>query len=183
MKGLRKNRVYVLEGKSCNDASAFPIKVKLDKTKLWHYRLGHVNDGRLIELPKQGAFGGDRITNLYFCEHCVLWKQTRVFGFQKAVHRTNFSILDYIHSDAQGSKTITHSGARYYITFIDDFSRIVWVYTTKNKNEPLKKFNDWKRLVENETGRKLQRLRTDNGLEYLYHEFTEFCKKMGQLDT
>jgi hypothetical protein len=39
---------------------------------------------------------------------------------------------------------------RYYITFIDDFSRKTWIYslTRKTSKEVLKKFQEFKSLVE-----------------------------------
>lgn len=121
-----------------------------------------------MELHKQGPFGKDQISKLEFCEHCVRGKQTRV-KFQNALHRTK-NTLDYVHSDVWGpSKTLTHCGSRYFISFIHDYSRRLCLYAMKHKNEALKKFGDWKALVENQTGKKIKRLRTDNGVEYLNH--------------
>ncbi|KAH9779695.1 Integrase catalytic domain-containing protein [Citrus sinensis] len=61
----------------------------------------------------------------------------------------------------------------------DDFSRMVWVFALKNKDEVLKKFKRWKIFVENQTGLKVKTLRTDNGLEYCNKLFEEFCEKNG----
>ena len=36
-------------------------------------------------------------------------------------------------------------------------------------------FKKFKALVENQTGRKIKKLRTDNGLEFVESEFEEFC--------
>ena len=65
------------------------------------------------------------------------------------------------------------------LTIIDDFSRKLWVYFLKNKSEAFSKFKEWKILIENQTGRKVKRLRTDNGLEFCSNEFNDFCKKEG----
>ncbi|KAH9722802.1 hypothetical protein KPL70_006847 [Citrus sinensis] len=73
----------------------------------------------------------------------------------------------------------SHGGARYFITFIDDYSRKVWIYVLRQKSEALEKFKEWLTLVENHTGKKIKRLRTDNGLEYCSNEFDEFCKSKG----
>ena len=37
------------------------------------------------------------------------------------------------------------------------------------------RFKKFKALVENQTGRKIKKLRTDNGLEFCESEFTKFC--------
>ena len=52
------------------------------------------------------------------------------------------------------------------LTFVDDFSRKVWVYFLRKKNETFLIFNKLKALVKNQTGRKIKKLRTDNGLEF-----------------
>ena len=90
--------------------------------------------------------------------------------FSRATYRTK-GTLDYIHSDLWGSPHIPLSLSRsqYFISFIDDFSRKVWVYFLKTKDEAFGKFLEWKSLIEKQTGRKIKRLRTDNGLELGLH--------------
>ena len=47
------------------------------------------------------------------------------------------------------------------------------------KNEALERFKEWITLIENQTNKKLRRLRADNGLEYCSKEFEGFCKSKG----
>lgn len=49
----------------------------------------------------------------------------------------------------------------------------------KNKDEVLKIFLDWKKMIETQTGRKIKRLRSDNGGEYTLDPFMEVCRKEG----
>ena len=65
------------------------------------------------------------------------------------------------------------------LTFVDDFSRKTWVYFLRHKNETFSYFKKFKALVEHQTGRKIKKLRTDNGLEFVDYEFTEFCEEHG----
>ncbi|GJR19344.1 retrovirus-related pol polyprotein from transposon TNT 1-94 [Tanacetum coccineum] len=65
------------------------------------------------------------------------------------------------------------------LSIVDDYSRRVWVHFLKHKNEAFSKFKEWKQLVENQTGRKLKKLRTDNGLEFCNQEFNNLCKESG----
>jgi len=60
------------------------------------------------------------------------------------------------------------------ITFIDDFSRYVWVGFTKEKSEAIDKFKEFKNKVESGVGHKIKCLRTDNRGEYTSHEFFEY---------
>ena len=141
-------------------------------------RLGHVGEKSLQILTKQGLLKGTKACKLEFCEHCVLGKQRRV-KFGTAIHNTK-DILDYVHSDVWGpAKTPSIGGRHYFVTFVDDFSRRVWVFTMKNKNDVLEIFLKWKAQVENQTGRKIKVLRTDNGGEYKSDPFLKVCQDCG----
>ena len=62
------------------------------------------------------------------------------------------------------------------MTFIvDDYSRKTWIYFLKAKSEVFKRFREFKTLVENQTGRKIRVLRTNNGGEYTSNESLEYC--------
>jgi hypothetical protein len=54
-------------------------------------------------------------------------------------------------------------GAKYFVTFIDDFSRKVWVYVLKTKDQVPSVFKQFQVSVERETEKKIKCLRTDNG--------------------
>ena len=70
---------------------------------------------------------------------------------------------------------------RYYITFIDDFSRKTWIYFLigKTSEEVLKKFQEFKVFVETQTGKRIRVLRSNNGGEYTLHAFKRFCVEAG----
>lgn len=65
------------------------------------------------------------------------------------------------------------------MTFIDDFTRKVWIYFLRTKDEAFRTFVEWKTMVENQSNRKVKKLRTDNGLEFCNQEFDGFCKQEG----
>ncbi|KAL1223475.1 Retrovirus-related Pol polyprotein from transposon TNT 1-94 [Cardamine amara subsp. amara] len=113
---------------------------------------------------------GHEVKSLEFCEHCVFGKLHRS-KFSKAVHITK-GILDYIHSNCWGPARVDSLGGhRYFVSVIDDYSRKTWVIMLKHKSEAFKNFREWKTLVENQTGKKIKRLRTDNYLEFCSSEF------------
>ena len=180
MRGYKKDSLYVLKGTTVVGSSCVSSSTDSDvkKTKLWHMRLGHMSEKGMTVLSKRGLLCGDTTSSLDFCEHCVYGKQHRV-SFSTAVHSTK-STVDYIHSDVWGpSPVVSKGGAVYLLTFIDDYSRKVWVYFLKRKSEVFETFKKWKILIENQTGKKIKRLRTDNGLEYLSGEFNRFCADAG----
>ena len=114
--------------------------------------------------------GKESLDALEFCEHCIYDKAKRL-KFPVAAHHSK-GTLDYVHNNLWGSVTVlSHSGARYFLSIIDDFSRKVWVFILKIKDEVFAKFNEWKVLVETQTSIKVKNLRTDNGLEFCSNEF------------
>eukprot|EP00253_Pinus_taeda_P015659 PITA_15659 len=67
----------------------------------------------------------------------------------------------------------------YYAIFVDDFSRKTWIYFLKKKDEVFKWFRSFKALVENQTGKKIKILRTNNGTEYESNDFKDYCREVG----
>lgn len=181
MKGVRKNnRLYHYQGTTIigTAAVASSDEQESEAAKLWHMRLGHAGQKSLNQLVKQGLLKGLQTSKLDFCEHCVKGKKTRV-KFGTAIHNTK-GILDYVHSDVWGpSKTPSLGGNHYYVTFVDDFSRRIWVYAMKTKDEVLGIFLKWKKMMETQTGRKIKHLRTDNGGEYKSDPFMKACEDSG----
>ena len=117
-----------------------------------------------------------------FCETCVYRKSCRV-KFGTGILRTK-GTLNYIHSDLWGSaRTQSLSGATYFMSIVDDYSRKLWICILKNKNDAFSHFKQWKTKVEKQTGRMVKRLRTDNGLEFCSEEFKSYCKMRALLDT
>ena len=80
--------------------------------------------------------------------------------------------LELVHTDVWGLAQVSSlCGSHYYVTFIDDATRKVWVYFLVQKSDVFQTFKKWKCLVENETGKKLKCLRSNNIGEYCSHEF------------
>ena len=71
------------------------------------------------------------------------------------------------------------NGSRYILTFIDDFSRYTWVFFIKKKSEVLEKFTEFKALIENAIGKKINILRSNNGREYISNELLHICSQSG----
>ena len=69
--------------------------------------------------------------------------------------------------------------SKYVLTFIDDFSRLCWVYFLKIKSEVFDHFKVFKALVENQFGRRLKILIYDNGGEYFKSYFINYFKYLG----
>lgn len=147
----------------------------------WHRRLGHMNVQSMRKM-RDGVVNGvmfkDDDQAVKQCETCALAKQSRLpFGKSKSQSK---KLLELIHSDVMGpleTQSIGH--AKYLLTFIDDFSRKVFVYFIKNKHQVFDTFIEFKALVENQTGERIKILRSDNGTEYCSNKSEEFFRKHG----
>lgn len=141
MVGHKRNMVYVLDVETITGLSGVSISSGNDNTLLWYLRLGHMSLKGLKELQKQGVLRNGKISYLDFCEDCVLGKATRN-NFSKSFHSTK-GILEYIHSDLWGfAQTMSLGGNNYFLSFIDDYSRKVWVYVLKHKDQVFGKFKE-----------------------------------------
>jgi transposase InsO family protein len=84
-----------------------------------------------------------------------------------------------VHSDLCGPLSSHFSECKYFLTFLDDFSKHILVYFLKLKSEVFDKFLAYKTLVEKQYGHQLQRLRTNNGGKYVNNQFTSYYIAQG----
>ena len=100
---------------------------------LWHLRLGHVSVQKLRSLISSGFLGQIKHDSVD-CVSCQLAKQpTLSFNNSDSFPHTSF---DLIHSDiCVPSPTATVGGSKYFIIFVDDFSRCTWIYLMHNRSE------------------------------------------------
>jgi transposase InsO family protein len=82
-----------------------------------------------------------------------------------------------IHSNVWTTKTESIVGCKYYMNFIDDHTRKVWVYFMKHKGEVFQHFLNFKTMVEKEKGVSIKWLRSDGGGKYFSNEFSEYLKE------
>ena len=84
-----------------------------------------------------------------------------------------------MHTDVCGPMhTPSHAENRYFILFIDDFTRMTWVYFMRQKSEVFTIFRKFKSFVEKQSGYFIKKLRSDRGKEYTSKEFDIFFVKM-----
>ena len=139
---------------SCNHAHA--------STHLWHSRLGHPSSSRLQFLAKN-------VLHFPFsnnaCEVCPLAKQTRLpFHLSSISSSKPFSL---IHCDIWGPhKIASFSGARYFLTIVDDFTRFTWLFLMQNKSETQNLLKSFFAFVQTQFNTHVQQIRVDNGGEF-----------------
>lgn len=175
-RGKKVSKLYIAHPKISN--GMVNVVENVDMVDLWHKRLGHMSEKGMSLLYKKNVLSGVRDIHLKKCFHCLAGKQNKV-SFKSHPPSRKESILDLVHSDVCGPmKTKTLGGCSYFVTFIDDHSRKVWVYTLKSKDQVFDVFKQFHALVERQTGKKLKCIRTDNGGEYI-GPFNAYCREQG----
>ena len=176
-----RNGLYLLELNNKQVLNINNKRLKMSheyETLLWHYRLGHINEKRIKKLQEANLLGLLDCKAMETCEPCLIGKMTKK-PFKKKGSRAK-DLLELIHSDVCGPmSTSARDGYKYFITFIDDYSRYGYIYLMKNKSESFDKFKEFKNEVENQLNKKIKALRTDRGGEYLSNDFGAFLKECG----
>ena len=152
-----------------------------NKTKtiwLWNRRLGHASFGYLKKLLPY-LFSGVSESDFH-CNDCTLAKS----------HRTSYHLsfnkrtvpFELVHSDVWGpSPKATQHGIRWFVLFVDDCTRMTWLYTMKQKSDVGQIFQQFYRMIRNKFSLPIKILRLDNGGEYLNSDLSHFFTEHGIL--
>ena len=109
---------------------------------------------------------------------CQFGKQT-VLPFNNSVSHA-LSSFYLIHYDVWGPSPIsTLGGSRYFVIFMDDFSRYTWIYLFKNRSEFYQIYRDFTKMIETQFSKPFKVFISDNAQEYKAHEFTSILHQFG----
>lgn len=166
---------------------------------VWHKRLGHLSPTTISEMNTRNVVRGLHLakenSNLTHCEGCELGKAHRT-TIPKVSHSKSKKLLELVHSDVNGPmEEASLGGSKYFVTFIDDYSKWTVMYTMKRKSDTLTYFKKYHSYAERHTGAKLssfnvikrtgnskdhiKAIRTDNGGEYISLQFKNYLEEHG----
>ncbi|KAJ0981423.1 hypothetical protein J5N97_009678 [Dioscorea zingiberensis] len=138
------------------------VKVPQD---LWHCRLGHPSSAivdRVIHSNDLPVISNKGIPHV--CNVCQEAKSHQLpFSISNKV---SSSPLDPIFTDVWGPAHTSVGGFRYYVSFIDDFSKFVWFYPIKSKSDVALVFTQFQPHVERLLNKKIVSVQSDGGGEY-----------------
>jgi len=113
------------------------------------------------------------------CHGCLVGKQVRA-SFPNATSFKAVKPLQLVYVDLCGPITpATPTGNKYFMLFVDDFSRRMHVYMLKSKDQACDVFVKYKAETENQTSYKIKTLRSDRGGEFLPRIFAGVCEEAG----
>ena len=183
MRGIEEERLLKLQGTSAHKQHFSYIthheEGTLPSSLLWHARFGHLNYDSLHLLNKNGVAGLPTIPRkLKQCDACILGKHSKQ-SFHDSHSRAHRK-LELIHSDLCGPMPVpSANGNKYIMTFIDDYTRMCWVYLLKNKSDAFLTFKNFHKWIENDAQSHIGSIRTDNGKEYTSNEFENYLRQHG----
>jgi hypothetical protein len=156
-----------------------PVIAASASIELWHSCLGHVSLPRIQTLVSRGLLGSV-FSSPFDCMPCQLGKQPALpFNNSESIASATF---DLIYSDVWGPFPVpTVGGSRYFVIFVDDFSRYTWIYLMKNRSEVLTIYRDFAKMVQTQYSKAIKVFRSDNAREYRQTDFSTILKHYGTI--
>ena len=112
------------------------------------------------------------------CEACQLGKSCKL-PFSESVFQA-IRPLERIHCDVWGpAPSVSVQGFKYYVVFIDNYSRFSWIYPIKLKSEVFSKFKVFQQLVETSFKQKIGIFQSDGGGEFINNLFISHLTNCG----
>ncbi|XP_050126329.1 uncharacterized protein LOC126603501 isoform X1 [Malus sylvestris] len=103
------------------------------KSSLWHQRCGHPSNDILAAMLWNSNISCNSDVTSKVCSHCISGKMSRL-PFTDRVDRVVIP-FHKIHSDVWGpSPVVSLQGFRYYVSFINEATRFVWIFSLMNKS-------------------------------------------------
>ncbi|CAL1372799.1 unnamed protein product [Linum trigynum] len=176
-RGILRDGLYYLKILSSQEQFAFTADGKRSVSEdVWHNRLGHPSSSQFAQLSRLFSSVPSSVKGP--CHSCFRAKQTRI-PFPTSSIKTS-DCFELIHVDIWGGYQVASlSGAHYFLTVVDDFSRGVWVYLLKFKSEVARYLLMFCEMVATQYNKRVKRIQADNGLEFKTAELREFYEKSG----
>lgn len=185
-RGQQRGNVYVLPTAGRAQAPTLAdegIAALVASAPVWHTRLAHAGADAVMQTAKtvegmtlSGAHPRKELAAI--CEPCVSAKQTRA-SFPTSRTRAT-TPLELVHTDVCGPMPVRSMGnSRYFVTVVDDASDYKEAIPIARKEDAGATVRNTIARWEVQTGRKLQRWRSDRGGEYVNATMDKWTKERG----
>jgi transposase InsO family protein len=161
--------------------SCFAKRNKPVSAQLWHERLAHVNSQYLARLQAMGSISMSPETKCdAYCNPCLSSKLTRA-PFHASSSRTTRP-GELVFSDLAVLPCVGRGGWRYFVTYIDHYTRHTTLYLLRSKSDQFEALKQYHATISTKfKGQisKLECLQSDNGGEYISRDMQQFLTANG----
>ena len=92
------------------------------------------------------------------------------------------SIFELIHSDVwEPSPVASIGGSRYFVVYIDDYSRYSWIFPMKSRFKILPIYSNFAKMVETQFSKRIKTFRSNNAFEYTQYAFQALLHSYGTI--
>ena len=156
----------------------------LHPTVLLHRQLGHLGESSLKALIRHQSIIGLPTTYISppipFPSSCLPCIQTKSQSQPHSpVNLRVVQILVKVHCDLVGPLPLSLKGHRYWLTLVDDHSRLGWSVPQHTKEQAKHRIIEWQVAAERQTGGKLKHFHSDRGGEFLNTVLLSHFKAQG----
>jgi hypothetical protein len=145
----RKTRTILLRGQCIGGLYPLPMAAikevccaRRSSINVWHSRLGHPSFHLVKEVVRKNNLLCSQESIIgTVCDACQQAKSHQL-PYPISTSISEFP-LQSVHTDVWGPVVELVGRKKYYVSFVDDFSRFTWVYLIKFKSEVFQKFQDF----------------------------------------
>ena len=175
-KGYLKDGQYALplqSARSSGSANVSALSVVKVPVSTWHSRLGHANKVVVDRIISTCHIFHNQDSKDFVCDACVQAKMHKLPLY--STDSVSTKAFQIIFSDVWTSPIRSPFGYKYFVSFIDDYSRFVWLVPLKLKSKVYQAFLEFNQLVKRHFQSDIQALHFDWGGEYrqLHQKFKE----------
>jgi hypothetical protein len=167
---------------SHNEDSAHAVEViTVDQL---HRRMGHIAPETASKMVRKGFVTGVKLSvdsgTPTFCESCIYAKATRKLVPKEREGEQAGELGGEVHSDVWGPAPVsTLRGRRYYVSFIDDKTRLAHITLLTSKSEVFQAYKDFEAHLRTQFDKSILAMNTDRGGEYIAQSFVTHLKAAG----
>ncbi|GJS20961.1 putative ribonuclease H-like domain-containing protein [Tanacetum coccineum] len=179
----RKDNMYSVDLKNIvplGGLTCLFAKATLDKSNLWHRRLGHINFKTINKLVRGNLVRGlpsKIFENNHTCVACQKGKQHEASCNTKTISSI-IQPLQMLHMDLFGLTFVKSLMKKMYcLVATDEYSRFSWVFFLATKDETSEILKTFITGIENLIDLKVKVIRCDNGTEFKNKVINQFCRK------
>ena len=114
----------------------------------------------------------------FHCDTCELAKSHRI-SYSPSLNKSS-EPFEVIHSDVWGpAKVPSTSGARYFVTFIDECTRMTWVSLLFKKSDVCLAFQNFPKMTHTQYQKQIRVSKSDNGTDFIDASLRNFLRNHG----